>query len=322
MDFNDCNCLGDVKLKQELLQLTSICEDELLYHYTSQQGLEGILQNRNIDFRFTRMDCLNDITEGNGIIEYYKNACKELLQSEEIGKDYFELIISVLPLEVELFIYDDIIENVKLKTGSVAEFISYVFSFSSSSDSLPMWNYYLKNAYYDGYNLGFSPSKLKERFHYHPFKCGYLSEFIVVEYDKCEKDDIIKDYLRALYAYRCEDDAELSETKEAISRELSKWRYSFKEDSFSHEKEVRLVIKVPLNDDKTEFAPFFKNELRYNKEDKIPKYISASVYDKMALSEITLAPSADENKLKKLLLVLEDKGYDVKVNFSKIPVRF
>lgn len=327
MDFNDCSSLRDVSLKQELLQMTSVYpEEEPLYHYTSQKGLSGILQKEKIEFRFSRIDCLNDFTEGKGILEYYRKLCKQLLQSNEIDEDYFKSIINTLPMEKACFIYDEdslgSAENQTFKTGYVGDFVSYMFSLSSLPDSLPMWNYYLKNTYYNGYNLGFSTLRLKEQFHYHPFKTEYLSQFNVVEYDDFEKDDILKDYIQALYKYRCMDDEQLSETKQLISRELEKWRYCFKDNAFSHEKEIRLIIKVPLNEDKTELASFVKSKLRYDEKDKIPQYIYVSLLDKKALSEITIAPSNSENKLKELLTILEDKGYNVNVKYSNIPVRF
>ena len=325
MDFLDCDCIGDVELKQELLQWTSVFPDErFLYHYTSPKGAEGILQSENIKLRFTRIDCLNDATEGNGINDYYKDACEQLLASNNIDKAFYKSIINILPFKELLFLYkldpSPIIDEKTYKDLCISEYVSYVFCFSEQADSLPMWNYYLKEGRYEGYNLGFSTSKLKETFHYHSPKRDFISEFVVVEYDDCEKDDILKDYIQALYRFRHQDDTQLSRIKTAISRELFKWRYAFKPECFSHEKEVRLVIHVPLNDEKKSLASFVKKQLHYDNENGIPKYIYAPLNDKTALCEITTSPLFEDNE--HFLSEIIRKGYNAKINHSKIPIRF
>ena len=59
----------------------------------------------NIELRFTRIDCLNDATEGNGINEYYKNACEQLLANNKIDNKFYTSIINILPLKELLFLY-------------------------------------------------------------------------------------------------------------------------------------------------------------------------------------------------------------------------
>jgi hypothetical protein len=185
-----------------------------------------------------------------------------------------------------------------------------------------MWNYYSKNSKIFGYNLGFSSLKLKEAFHYFRIRNNFLSELAVIEYDDYEKDDILKDYIQALYRYRHYDDIQLSEIKTAISRELHKWRCAFKTKYFEHEQEVRLLIHLPLNNDKTSLSPCISSDIRYDNENGIPKYIYAPLLDKKALCEVTVSPLFHAKKHKMLLSQLKTKGYDVKVNHSIIPVRF
>lgn len=326
MDFSDCDSIGDIQLKQYLLQMTSIFpEDELLYHYTSPQGLSGILKKEEIELRFTKCDCLNDITEGNSIVDFYKSTCTKLLSIKRIDQGYYDSIINLLPTNELPFIYDakplQLIDGIPVKDSCFSEYVSYVFCFSKLSNSLPLWNYYLKNGCYEGYNLGFHPEKLKESFHYHP-KMNFHSEFIVVEYDDDEKDDILLDFIEALYRFRYTDDIHLSKTKVAISQELFKWRYAFKPEYFSHEKEVRILIHVPLNENKTALALFVKPQLRFSDEIGIPKYIFTSLTDKKALNEITISPLFIDKGQELLLSQLKSKEYEVNVNISNIPIRF
>lgn len=325
MDFSDCQNLSDVILKQELLQWSSVFpEDLLLYHYTSPEGLKGILRNENLTFRFTRTDCLNDTTEGSNIIDYYQDVCQKLLAEEEIDNSFFRSIVGISPRSKLMFFHSPEYceeSNVMLYSGhSYSEYVSYVFCFSEEDDSLPMWNYYLKNGNYQGYNLGFNVPKLKERFHYRPGSLTYVSEFVIVEYEEFEKDDILKDFIRALFSFIHQDDEQLSTIKMAIANELFKWRYSFKSQYFSHEKEVRVLIHAPLNDDGKSLAPFIGEQLSYEPGNSIPKHIYATLDDKATLVEITTGPQFQD--LESLEHELLQKGYKAKIKHSKIPVRY
>lgn len=325
LDFLDCDCIGDVEAKQELLQWTSVFPDnELLYHYTSPKGIESILRGNGIELRFTRIDCLNDVTEGNSITTYYENVCKQLLTNKDIDGQFYHSIVDLLPKQELVFLYGSGLpvgaDGIAYKDYYIAEYITYVFCFSKHADSLPMWNYYLKEGKYEGYSLGFSTSELKNKFHYNSIRWDFISEFVVVEYDDCEKDDILKDYIQALYRFREQDDPQLSRIKAAISRELFKWRYAFKPECFSHEEEARLLIHVPLNEQKESLASFTKRQLTFDDDNGIPKYIYAPLMDKTALRKITLSPLFEENK--GFLSELTGKGYAPNINYSKIPLRF
>jgi hypothetical protein len=49
-----------------------------VYHYTSPDGLLGILNEDGIRLWFSKYDCLNDASEGQEIVKYYQSACKSL----------------------------------------------------------------------------------------------------------------------------------------------------------------------------------------------------------------------------------------------------
>lgn len=325
MDFNDCNCISDIALKQELLQMTSVTsESDTIFHYTSSSAIQCILKKEEISLRFTRIDLVNDTTEMKSIMKYYSKLCETLLRDNEIDKNFYNHIRGLLPSRKRVYFRDlnpiDFIDGQRVKTLCVSEYVSYVFCFSKLSDSLPMWNYYLKDGIYSGFNLGFSTEGLKSLFHYHSANFSDYSELIVVEYDQGEKDDIMKDFILALYEHRESDDAELSDIKSLISKELSKWQCGFKQSCFSHEEEIRLIIHLPVNESRTKLRDIDCRSISYDKCDNIPKYIFTSLLNKKLLKSIKVSPVF--NGYDEILSKIESMGYIPKISNSDIPIRF
>ena len=92
---------------------------EIIYHYTSGQGLMGILSNSEI--HCSHISFLNDPSEH----EYFDEILAKLFESNPDCKSiYYEL-------------YNESYFGI---TYSKHDF--YVLSFSKNEDSLSMWNYY------------------------------------------------------------------------------------------------------------------------------------------------------------------------------------
>ena len=144
------NQLDDISLK--------IKRDSIVFHYTSPDGLLGIIKNKKIQLRFGRVDCLNDYSEGQEILEIYRQVCEDLHDEGKIDESFFKKIITITPDTKTWF-------NLKTEYGTSGrkiERVCYVCCFSRKKDSLPMWNYYVKNNKYQGYNLGFGLNELNE----------------------------------------------------------------------------------------------------------------------------------------------------------------
>lgn len=322
MNFSDCKSIGDVQLKQELLQMSSIVDTSTIYHYTSQAGFNGILKEDSVNFRFTRVDFLNDTTEGAHILEYYKSICKTLLSKNIIDMDFYNEIKILKPFKEKIFLNKCTQQNLEgMYNPVITDYATYAFCLSKNSDSLPLWNYYLKSSKYDGYALGFSVEEIKRQFHY--CQCHhsvpYESELISVEYDEAEKEDILSDYIQALYKVSIDNNSSLAKIKHAISLELTKWQYGFKQKCFSHECEVRLIIYVPL-DNQNKVLVDLKSENHPNDINKnLPTYIYVPILNKRSLREIVLPPTKNFDEKVDLL---KTSGYCFKLKKSKIPVRF
>lgn len=112
---------------------------QLLYHYTNQQGLIGILQYKLL--WATHIHFLNDLKEFWHNLEQTKLALKSRLDGSV--DDYEKYKLQAL--------LDD--------AASISDTQTYVTSFSARRDSLSLWRGYVGNQ--PGFALGFEMSALK-----------------------------------------------------------------------------------------------------------------------------------------------------------------
>lgn len=109
-----------------------------LYHYTSGQGLFGIVESKEL--HFSNINFLNDPTELN----------------------YFQTIIDLVCTRNSLCekiystLFDESYEDFMYKPSR-----KFIASFSKNNDSLSMWNYYSKG---NGYNIGFNVDTILKRY--------------------------------------------------------------------------------------------------------------------------------------------------------------
>jgi hypothetical protein len=117
------------------------------YHYTSPEGLKGIMQNRTLFF--TDCQYLNDYNERLSINGDLDKFWKD--NHLKYDKEFFRLIkdIHVQNYEDTGFSYMD-----GNKEPVICRY--FVLSTSHEDDSLSMWKYYAKDNAYNGYCLGLS----------------------------------------------------------------------------------------------------------------------------------------------------------------------
>lgn len=127
-------------------------EDKVVYHYTSPDGFLGILSGQNL--RFTDICYMNDKSEGIYFV-------KILLDYLTKNQGRFPLCEEVINNLLDKNSFDDIrrlnVTKIKYKSdwnNYHKPVRSFVFCTCSDADSLNMWNYYVKNGSYQGYNIG------------------------------------------------------------------------------------------------------------------------------------------------------------------------
>lgn len=106
-----------------------------MYHYTSADVLPLIVMEDAVKIRFTDYRFLNDTSEGEEFPSIFQSQLEHLYNSGKINEEFYN-------------------EACKLSVDKNPSRL-FVACFSENRDSLPMWNYYLKNGKYEGYSLGF-----------------------------------------------------------------------------------------------------------------------------------------------------------------------
>ncbi len=202
-----------------------------LYHYTSSNGLYGIIEKQEL--HCSHINFLNDPTEGS----------------------YFdELLNSIISQSSELQNIHDTLFNrsYQERYGDALEI--YIASFSESQDSLPMWNYYSKG---NGYNIEISVDDLinlnqNEGLAIECVKMIYdeqtqkkeLVEFIESHKSTASKMERIYKTLSKVTSEKEYDEIsyEQNQLDQVYNDALDSFKIKFKHPAFKDEKEVRLVI--------------------------------------------------------------------------------
>ena len=300
--------------------------NNIIYHYTSPEGLKSILENHSL--RFTDYKFLNDKKEGmlasetNCVEKVIEDFCKT---KEKNGREYTFLKKVQNLMKIQKNLDDKIFE--KDSAGNVEEkkYDYYVFSLSKEKDSLPMWNYYVKNKKYEGYNIGLDIDCLK-MFITNNINdtCKIYQEDIIYDFYKI-KDSIIESlnkYLSICHKTR---------TMYDCANELTRKYIFFKNSCFNHEKEYRFVLQEKENRNKKrnlfKYAFFIKNGV-------FVPFVDMCLGQNMGkfIKSITIAPLIEKDIAKKgLEQFLINNGYEIyneqtkngiKIDISNCPIRY
>ncbi len=308
-------------------QRFDILHDEPVYHYTSPDGLLGIIKDKGINLRFTRYDCVNDLSEGRDVIRCYHLACIRALNTGIISRAFYEAIWTI-ELDVSAVMSFNIDNHLNLdgrKIDISEEYVplrceAYICCFSRDGDSLPMWNYYAKKGVNQGYNVGFD-SGLTELKNITLENKSIHMEMVSVIYNEEEKVGDILTIIDAVHRLS-DGDPGFDNCLRLIKDELKKRMFRFKSQFFAHEQEVRLVLYVPV-----ELPEDVTNEKRL----KI-KYTSQSgylipyvdlVYKKDLLDRITVGPLLEkEISIRTLETLKTNYNYNFEIVTSNVPIRF
>ena len=286
-----------------------------IFHYTSLKNINSILlENEDIVLYASRFDCLNDTTEGKIVGQRYKSVCDKLKTENLISEEMYELFYNVPPSRNETFI---ILKDGKVKPVR-CEYGTYITSFSTGHDLLPMWNYYSKGNMYEGFNIGLSAkdvvSSLKSK-----FPDGSVSVSVCpVIYRKELQEEMIRKFLLELND-KYEKGYETS-VRAIVSMKQTSWQMIFKNECFAHEKEVRIIVKVA-----DKFKDAFKVNYRTATGYIVP-YIKLHI-EKSAATSITLGPiqsDADQTEVQTKVLheMLSAHGFSIVERCSSIPIRY
>lgn len=306
-----------------------------IYHYTSPEGLYGIIENSSL--RFSDIQFLNDKSEYNHISKPLKIAFNEL--KESIPFDYDE-ILYYIDKQYETTVY-------KILSGSgwntkfgFTDMKHYVFCASKVEDSLGMWNYYVKNGKYQGYNIGITVNQFLSCFKLieEPKIKILYGDVIYNEYEQVkvlskllvDVSNKFKEKVKKIenQQYRVDDeDAERRiASQECIGEilyNIDSLRLFFKDNAFRNEEEFRFVIKAPRD-----YSPIKTGKLKTGftiKQGIITPYCDLEIDKKKTVNSIMVSPIMEGDLAKRGLervLRYYDYNKDIKIHQSNIPIRY
>ena len=135
-------------------------KNKLKYHYTSPNALLSILKNQQI--YFTDIRFLNDKSEDIYLVKLILDLLdeneKEYPNVREVTNVLFKnnRISDLQSLNAINIDYSVPLDYIPMR--------KFVFCTTTESDQLNMWNYYVHNGKYQGYNIGFNIEKLLKSF--------------------------------------------------------------------------------------------------------------------------------------------------------------
>jgi hypothetical protein len=254
----------------EWLKKHSHQDDLVLHHYTTFEGLKGILQNRSI--RFSHTSTLNDPSE----ISYGKHLVTDVI-NEIIALQDNNDIISFL---------QSLINDVYALHSAYYEY--YVACFCKSENLLSQWRSYASLG--GGYNLALEIDTDTKFYH----KTNEYNQplYIVLRkilYDKNEQKTIVSQYLNSAINELQEELVEFEKNSEDIPLGWSSVKsmayvnilfdfiLSFKNNVFAEEEEWRLILgreashnleQLAFKETKDGFVPYIEIAIINERDDK------------------------------------------------------
>lgn len=295
--------LMEQELRNIILQTggSDISHQGVMYHYTSSPIIPRILraQSDALCLRFTDYRFLNDKSEGEELTVQFQAVLQKLFALGEISKEFYAEVIR---------------QRATVKADSNK---FYVMCFSQEKDSLPMWNYYLKDGKYQGYSLGFD----------FDFQDLFSKKAIFkrkVIYDDRAKQTIIGNLILQAAT---DEHITLSVTERCrlLLNAVGDLALVMKKSCFAHEHEVRLILDIEAAT-RSDADAFSCSEVRHVDTNGVfVPYCNVTWNDKSVLKEICYAPTMPEQTELGLRSLLDTMGYDsktIRITPSDIPVRY
>ena len=305
--------MDSVTFRSDILNADQKLDTDIIYHYTSPDSFIKILGKNKISLRFSRYDCVNDKSEGIYVYNIFEEIWDEMYEERNIDKKLYELVKSTPcdSFRIQKSRFDS-------NSDTFTEFDErdyYICCFSLNRDSLPMWNYYLKNGKYEGYNVGihhnvFNDEEVKEK---------YDIKILKIIYEVKEQKKIIKERIIELVS-ELKDNYKVLNI--VIRLLLETYKLQFKKSCFAHEEEVRAILSVPKNRADKEYI-----DVKYiSSRGYIVPYVLINDLNKERLASITIGPLSEkeisESVVRDFLLRNNYDLKEIEIFNSEIPIRF
>lgn len=274
----------------------------ILYHYTTVEGLLGILKSNVI--WATSYQFLNDSSE----IVYGRRLCKSIINDRIIkAKNSEEKLLYTKCLELQ--------DNNKDRI--------YITCFCERGNLLSQWRGYAKNGL--GFSLGLESKYLLSEDREYPYN---LIKIKKVEYDLVNQKKIINNLLDEAVKYISENKIEsekfIFELAKTINKKIEECIVFFKDSAFEEEKEWRAIYyEKDSNLIKTNYRARANRIVDYKEFNLAP--VNRKTYkEKLPICEIISGPGIENEATNEVIkMMLRDNNFEDKVNIlnSSIPFK-
>ncbi len=290
-------------------------DDLQLYHYTTIDGLMGILKNRSL--WLTHTSSLNDPTE----LKYGKEIILNILNNK-IGNRHEGIIERFLHLLIgEVNRFDEIMYE------------AYVACFCKSDNLLSQWRAYGHRG--GGYNLGFTFTS--DTKFYHTSDLSEKESHVILRkiiYDNNKQKEVVTKYVSSIISFakdaiKCfQNNGGIPEIWESMAAMesaniLCDLMLSFKNPVFSKENEWRLIL-VRQSQHKANQLQFKRNEKGFTPY--FETYLVEKIDDKsfFPINSITFGPMLDVSSTKSALTLFVRKEAvsesNIKINTNAVHI--
>lgn len=298
-------------------------------HYCTIDTLNAILEGSCL--RFTDVRFLNDSTEFIEVISLIKH----VLSREDYDSDFRNFILnSDVICELENYKQSYVGFSRRTHEYGRIDYHTYTCSFSTSNDSLSMWNYYgatavgLNVVFDSAWNVFYGSEKTEVTIGEKLSNDIMIFRGLVI-YSIEEKEKCVAELLNRLAQIFEEAKNDLEKYKGSIlyafKEAINNMRCFFKNEAFDSEKEYRAVLKIPENLLQTDtLAEGMKNKGVFKRGNILIPYVDYEIKIE-SIKRITINPydkepnSMFELGIKNLLWVKELEK--VKIVRSNIPIR-
>ena len=303
------------------------------YHYTSPNSFHAIINDGFV--RFSDIRYMNDKSE-----TVY--AVKVILDYLDEHPGEYPFVREALNVLIGKNNYSDIqtLRTTNVTFNEINNFPynqtrSFLFCLSTEKDSLNMWNYYVQNGRYEGFNIGFSLYDLIKTFDTNSEK--EMDSFTVyygkVIYKKDDHFEVVKNILNTIESMKHKAmDPKIPFAAILLRNEIESKGLFIKHPEFSSEKEYRIVVNIAelrIPHSKEEAQKYFGENNKMIVEDfcikngLIVPFLKVKV-PPVSISKVTISPISEFDLASKSTIeFLKVKGFEkAEVVQSKLPIRF
>ncbi len=295
----------DAVYNEHVFNIHQAKETDMLYHYTSPNGLMGIIDTTSL--WFSDSDFLNDESES----YYFRDLFNDLDETNFINIDNKKRESFARKAWIIAGFHSVSLGYNRMMLDKTREY-RFVLSLSLDADNISLWNYYTKNPGNVGYCIGFNGHQLLES-----IGADYRLFHGKVIYGKRKQKQLIRklmtDYWNIYSELKYKYQREYLFSR--MEQNIVLYSIFMKNSAFACENEYRIAIMT------TDAQLLSRRKFREVKGAFVP-YLSCS-FDKNSIKTIGISPTHKGIFVKKSLQEYSDfNDINVEIYNSEIPLRY